>query len=117
MIPWEKIGAAVLTAIGGALCAYGIPVARKAVKNWNKTDIEIASEELDAALKRVEDAHASAKAAKLTEDPSDDVTAAENLKNAEKLAEIAKAHKDRARRLAALSEGIVDGLSKEPSES
>ncbi len=91
---WGKILTTVGTLLVGGLCSWGIPAARRAAKNYGKTDVAIAGEKMEEAIKAKEAAHAS-------EDPTDD-------KPADQKAAEAKLAFDHARRMQAIAEALAD---------
>ncbi len=87
---WIALG----TTIGGALLAWVGMAARKAIKNYGKTDVEIAQADLDDKTKKYEDALKTA-------DPCDDVAAA-------KAKAVAEEHLAFAKRVQAITDAIGD---------
>jgi len=95
-IPWSKIAPPLLAIVGGWLG----PRIYRAVKNLSKTEQKLAEEELEAAVKRAEDAHANA-------DPADDVAADAAVAQAKK-------HREKAARLGALADALTDPDAPSP---
>ena len=92
-IDWPKV----LLAAAGVAGGWFAPRVYRAVRNLSKTEQKLAEEELQAAMKRAEDAHANA-------DPNDDVAADVAVTRA-------KAMRAKAARLAALADAFSDPSS------
>jgi len=90
---WAKILAGVGSSIGGALLMWGVPAIRRAVRNWGKTEVQLADEDLELAIKYAEDA-------KRTPGVDDDKTANEIVARARK-------HRENAKRLAGLADSLA----------
>ena len=97
---WSKIIAAAGTAIVGGLCTWGVPAIRRAARNWGKTEVDLADEQLELAIKYAEDA-------KRTPGVEDDKTANEIVARARK-------HRENAKRLAGLADSLASGDVPQP---
>ncbi len=95
---WGKIISNVAPPILAALGMWAGLTLRRAARNWGRTDVEIANEELDRATKAAEAAHAD-------KDPGNDADADKKVARAREL-------RVKALRLKA----IADALAAEPDE-
>jgi len=89
---WQKILIGIGTAIGGGCLTWLATGGRKAIRNYGKTELEIAEAHLDDALKRAEKAAA-------TPGKEDDAQAAADVASARRIVE-------KMKRLSAITDGF-----------
>ena len=89
---WQKILVAIGTALARGCLTWMATSGRRIARNLGKTELALAEEQLDAALKRAEKAHAN-------DNPRDDA-------DADAAVAAAKRMRERARRLKAIADAV-----------